>query len=374
MIKFYRDTWACIDMDALAHNYQQFTHLRPNQEMIAVIKGNAYGHGDVQVAKLFAELDATYLAVSSLDEAIRLRKHDIKTPIIVVAPIKMSDVNIAAEFNITAIAYDEQWVDELAKINLNRQLKLHLEVETGMNRIGLRDVALAYEKLSQIDHVAIEGIYTHIASADSDLCSVDRQLDAFRRITKSFKPDTFKYVHVANTATTLQLELEGINAHRVGLGLYGINPDDDFIKTDLYLRLAFSLYSCLTQVSKVKKGDAVSYGGTFVAEEDMYVGTMSVGYADGWCRSNQGRAVVINGHECEIIGRVCMDQMMVKLPSADFCIGDVATLIGDCLPVNRVANELGTIAYEVLTLINGRIPRVYKKNGEIIDCNLGRFR
>lgn len=374
MTKFYRDTWVEIDVDALVHNYNQFVNLRPSQAMIAVIKANAYGHGDIVLAKLFANLGATYLAVSSLDEAINLRKHEIQTPIIVLAPVKVSDVNVAADFDITVIAYDEQWVDELVKTKIHSQLKLHLEVETGMNRTGLTDVLQNYEELSQIDHVIVEGIYTHIASADSNLESVERQILAFSRIIKSFKPDTFKYIHVANTATTIQFELEGITAHRVGLGLYGVNPDNDFIKTDLDLRPAFSLYAKLTQVSKVKKGATVSYGGVFVAKTDMYVGTMSVGYADGWCRMNEGRFVVIKGHECEIIGRVCMDQMMVRLPSGDFHIGDVATLIGNCLPVSCVASELGTIAYEVLTLISDRIPRIYKENGKMVDYNLGRFR
>ena len=240
MIKFYRDTWVEIDVDALVHNYHQIAQLRPSQEMIAVIKANAYGHGDVQIARLFSELGVAYLGVSSLDEAVKLRKHSLQTPIIVLAPVKISDVHVATQFNITIIAYDEQWVDELANIQLSEPLKLHLEVETGMNRIGLRVAMKAYDILSKIKHVAIEGIYTHIASADSDLESVAKQLDTFRHIRKAFKSATFKYTHVANTATTLQFELEGINAHRVGLGLYGINPADDFIKTDLNLRPAFS--------------------------------------------------------------------------------------------------------------------------------------
>jgi len=372
-MKFYRDTWACIDLDALAHNYQQFTHLHPRKEMMAVVKANAYGHGDVQVAKLFSELGAAYLAVSSLDEALNLRKHHINTPIIVLAPVKISNVLTAAQFDITVTAYDEDWIKALATIPMQHQLKLHLEVETGMNRTGLRNLARAYETLSSLPDVIVEGIYTHIASADSDLYSVTKQLDAFSQILTSLEPHTFKYIHVANTATTLQYQPEGTNMQRVGLGLYGINPDDSFIQTNLDLQQAFSLYARLTQVSKVKKGEAVGYGGTFVADDETYVGTMSIGYADGWPRVNQGRAVLINGHECEIIGRVCMDQLMVKLPSFNFHIGDMATLIGECLPATRVATELDTISYEVLTLINDRVPRLYEKNGKIIEVNLGRF-
>jgi len=374
MTKFYRDTWACIDLDALAHNYEQFMQLHPRQEMMAVIKANAYGHGDVQVAQLFSDLGATYLAVSSLDEALNLRKHHIKTPILTMAPVKISDLSVAAQFDITVTAYDEEWVKELATTQMQHHLKLHLEVETGMNRTGLRDLAETYDTLSSMSHISVEGIYTHIASADSNLCSVAKQLEAFNCILTSFEPHTFKYIHVANTATALQGQPEGPNMQRVGLGLYGINPDDVFIQTDLDLQPAFSLYARLTQVSKVKKGEAVGYGGTFVADDEICVGTLSIGYADGWSRKNQGRVVLINGYECEIIGRVCMDQLMVKLPTADFHIGDIATLIGGCLPAHRVANELDTIAYEVLTLIGDRVPRIYEKNGAIMDVNLGRFK
>lgn len=369
---FYRDTWVEIDLDALKHNYEQFAMLRPNQQLIAVIKANGYGHGDLQLAKLYAELGVAYLAVSSLDEALKLRRHAITTPIIVLAPVKIADVNVAAEHDVTVIAYDEQWVLELTKTNLTKQLKIHLEVETGMNRIGLRDGIVNYEFLTQTPNVAVVGIYTHIASADSDLTSVQAQIDAFDQLIKQFPPDTFKFVHVANTPTTLQFDLTTTNAHRVGLGLYGINPDERFIKTPLTLKPAFAMYSRLTQVSKLVPGQAVSYGGTYVATEEIYVGTLSVGYADGWLRQNQGRNVVVAGHECEIIGRVCMDQLMIKLPSSAFQIGDIVTLIGADMPVTRVATELDTIPYEVLTLISDRIPRLYKKDNDIVEINLGR--
>ena len=182
MNKNYRDTWAEIDFDKLTHNYEQIKKLRTEEKMIAVIKANAYGHGDVQMAKLFSELGAEYLAVSSLDEALKLRKNNINIPIIVLAPIKISDINIAIEFDITIIAYDEEWVNELVKLPFSKSLKIHLEVETGMNRIGLRDVIGTYQVLSNLEHIIIEGIYTHIASADSNMESVDEQINRFNDI------------------------------------------------------------------------------------------------------------------------------------------------------------------------------------------------
>ena len=373
MNKFYRETWVEIDVDALKHNFNQFKMLHPNQAIMAVIKANAYGHGDVDVARLFSQLGATYLAVSSLDEGLKLRRNGIQTAIIVLAPVKIQDIHVATKFDITLVAYDEEWVLELAKNPPDQPLKLHLEVETGMNRIGLKKVSEAYATLAQITMITLEGIYTHIASADSDIESVNRQVEAFRLLRNQFEPETFKYVHVANTATSLQFDLTGVNMQRVGLGMYGINPDESYVKTDLKLQPAFSFYSRLTKVSFIKKGEAVSYNGTYIADEETVVGALSVGYADGWCRLNQGRKVILNNQECEIIGRVCMDQMMIKLPRKDFKIGDVVTLIGEAMPVNRVARELGTIPYEVLTCINDRVPRIYKKNQAVVGYHMGRF-
>lgn len=371
--EFYRDTWAEINLDALNHNYNEFVKHCDNQKMIAVIKANGYGHGDLVMAEVFTELGACYLGVSSLDEALKIRRANITTPIIVLAPVKISDVEVASKNNVTIIAYDEQWVLELSKLTLSSSLTVHFEVETGMNRVGLRDVEMAYEMLSQHEFVKIEGIYTHIASADSDLDSLADQLDAFHCILNNFEDGTFEYVHLANTPTAMQVKNDITNAVRVGIGLYGVNPDPNFIKTDFDLRPAFAFYSRLTQVSNIEANESVSYSGTFVAQEAMSVGTLSVGYGDGWCRLNQGRFVLINGYECEIIGRVCMDQMMVKLPHSEFAIGDKATLIGDRIEVNRVAQELSTIPYEVLTLISDRVPRLYFKNKQLIGTELGRF-
>jgi len=375
MDNFYRDTWVEIDVNALIHNFQKFKNLRPNQAMMAVIKANGYGHGDVQLAQIYSKLGVAYLAVSSLDEALHLRKNEINEPIIVLAPVKPANVDIAAINKITIVAYDEDWVKEVSEIKLCRPLKLHLEVETGMNRIGLRDVQIAYDRLSKVENIQIEGIYTHIASGDSNLESVNAQIKRFYNILSALKPENFKYVHIANTATTLQFNLPCVNLQRVGLGLYGLNPNIDFITTSINLLPTLSFKSRLTQVSLVKKGESVSYNDTFVLTEDSYIGTLSVGYADGWIRKNQGRFVLVNGLECEIIGRVCMDQMMIKINNSETRVGEVVTLIGPEMPLERVAFELDTIAYEILTSISDRVPRIYIKNSDNIEeIFLGRFK
>ena len=158
----------------------------------------------------------------------------------------------------------------------------------------------------------------------------------------------------------------------MGLGLYGINPDEDFIPISFDLKPALKLFSNVVQVKKIKKGDKVGYGATYEASEDEWIGVVPIGYADGWIRLHQGRNVIVNGVECEIVGRVCMDQMMIRLPNP-IPMGTVVTLIGEGMPVERVAREIGTISYEILCLISDRVPRVYKKDGKIIAVKKMRF-
>jgi len=368
MTNFYRETWAEVDVDALEHNFHQFKRHHPKLALIAVVKANAYGHGDVFVGKIFEQLGADYLAVSSLDEALHLRNHGLSVPIMVLAPVHIDHVHVAAQEKITVIAYDETWANQLGELSLAQPLTVHIELETGMNRIGVRDLPKTLDALHQNEKVVVEGLYTHIHSGDSDKASVLRQIATFEAMLGGVDGAQFKFVHIANTATSLQFEIPFVNMQRVGLGLYGVNPDEAFIETSLKLLPVFSLFSKLTQVSHLFKGETVSYGGTFVAQSEQIVGTVSIGYADGWCRLNQGRFVKVNGELCPIIGRVCMDQLMIALPHDGFVAGDVVTLIGEELTVSLVAKETQTIAYEVLTLMSDRVPRVYKKEGRVVAC------
>ena len=181
-----------------------------------------------------------------------------------------------------------------------------------------------------------------------------------------------KYVHLENTATLLQKEFDFDHAIRLGIGLYGVNPDANFIPIDFDLKPALKLLSNLVQVKQIKKGDKVGYGSTYEAKNDEWIGVVPIGYADGWIRLHQGRCVIVEGHECEIVGRVCMDQMMIRLPK-QFPMGTTVTLIGDGMPVERVAKEIGTISYEILCLISDRVPRVYTQNGKTIAVKKMRF-
>ena len=375
MQEYYRDTWAEIDLDAITHNVKQIKDLHPTKEIFAVVKANGYGHGDAEVSKVAIEAGVSCLAVSGLDEALRLRQSGIEVPILVLGMTRLKDVLLAAENNISLTAHDEMWIEHLVSLPLKTPVKVHLKIDSGMHRLGLmteEQVQKNFNRLKTAPMVEVEGVFTHMATADSDKEYLGHQIETFKRLIANLDLSDVKYVHLENTATLLQKEFDFDHGIRLGLGLYGINPDKEFIPIEFELKPALKLLSNLVQVKKIKKGDKVGYGATYEAQEDEWIGVVPIGYADGWTRSHQGRHVIVNGYECEIIGRVCMDQMMIRLPK-QFPMGTEVTLIGDGMPVERVAAEVGTISYEILCLISDRVPRVYKQGGKIIAVKKMRF-
>ena len=375
MQEYYRDTWAEIDLDAITHNVKQIKDLHPTKEIFAVVKANGYGHGDAEVSKVAIEAGVSCLAVSGLDEALRLRNSGIEVPILVLGMTRLKDVPLAAENNISLTAHDEMWIEHLVSLPLTTPVKVHLKIDSGMHRLGLmteEQVQKNFNMLKTAPMVEVEGVFTHMATADSDKEYLGHQIETFKRLIANLDLSDVKYVHLENTATLLQKEFDFDHGIRLGLGLYGINPDKEFIPIEFELKPALKLLSNLVQVKKIKKGDKVGYGATYEAQEDEWIGVVPIGYADGWTRSHQGRHVIVNGYECEIIGRVCMDQMMIRLPK-QFPMGTEVTLIGDGMPVERVAKEVGTISYEILCLISDRVPRVYKQGGKTIAVKKMRF-
>ena len=375
MQEYYRDTWAEIDLDAIAYNVKQIKKLHPTKEIFAVVKANGYGHGDAEVSKVAIEAGVSCLAVSGLDEALRLRQSGIEVPILVLGMTRLKDVALAAENNISLTAHDEVWINHLVSLPLEKKIKVHLKIDSGMHRLGLMDanqIQTNFNLLETAPMVEVEGIFTHMATADCDKEYLDYQIQNFKNLISNLDLSGVKYVHLENTATLLQKEFDFDHAIRLGIGLYGVNPDANFIPIDFDLKPALKLLSNLVQVKQIKKGDKVGYGSTYEAKNDEWIGVVPIGYADGWIRLHQGRCVIVEGYECEIVGRVCMDQMMIRLPK-QFPMGTTVTLIGDGMPVERVAKEIGTISYEILCLISDRVPRVYTQNGKTIAVKKMRF-
>lgn len=374
-MQHYRTTWIEVNLEAIAYNVKQMKLRHPDKTVMAVVKANGYGHGDIMVATAALDAGADMLAVSSLDEALHLRHHGFTCPILNLGVTAVRDVQVAAGNNISITAHDYAWMMDCLAQQFTTTLRIHLKIDSGMHRIGLtcdKQVKNALELLIQHPGITVEGIYTHMATADCDHEYYHRQVEKFQKMIARLDLHQITYIHLANSATALQFDVAFTNAVRIGISMYGVNPVMDGLPLNLKLKPTLGLYSRLTQVKQLKKGMKVGYGLTYEAKEDEWMGVVPIGYADGWTRAHQGRMVVVNNYECEIIGRVCMDQMMIRLPEK-LPTDTLVTLIGVGMPVERIAKELGTIEYEIFCLLSDRIPRIYKRNKKILGIQKMRF-
>lgn len=373
---FYRDTWAEVDLDCIYANLTSIKkHLTQDVEMIAVVKANAYGHGDVQVAETALEAGAAYLAVAFMDEAIALRNKGIAAPILVLGATRPEDIQVAAKFNITLTVFQQEWLEEALKhLKTDNRISFHIKVDTGMGRIGVRSVTelKAVEQIiSENAPFNLEGIFTHFATADElDETYMYQQLALFEGMVSALKQKP-RYIHSSNSAAALRYPKTYFNAVRIGIAMYGLTPSLEMEnEIPFQLREAFSLRSRLVHVKKMQKGEKVSYGATYETGEEEWIGTIPIGYADGWIRRLQGQEVLVKGTRSPIVGRICMDQCMIRLPY-EVPTGTTVTLIGaqenQFISVNEIAEKLETINYEVPCIIANRVPRLYKKGGKIVD-------
>ncbi len=361
---FFRKTWAEIDLDKFAENVQTLKQ-HTGKQVFCVVKANAYGHGDFYIAQEAQALGCPYVAVSSLDEAISLRKQDFNGGILVLGYVNLEDIGVVIQEQITVTVASYEWAMLLCekKVSLDG-LKVHLKVDTGMNRIGMKKLEHLQEALAKLlaRNVEVEGIYTHYHSADEEdktLCI--RQRNWFHMILDSLQYD-FTWIHSANSDASISFDDDRSNAVRVGLALYGVKN----MESSIALQPILSLYTNITCVKEVHKNETIGYGATYRCNKDEIIATIPIGYGDGFIRANQGRFVCIEGHPYEIVGRICMDQCMIKLDRT-YPVGTKVELISSFIPIERMAYELNMIPYEVLCLLSDRIPRVYIKNGMIID-------
>lgn len=373
---FYRDTWVEINLDYIHHNVQALKQLLPkNVTLFAVVKANGYGHGDVQVAQTALRAGASYLAVAFIDEAIVLRKKGIKAPILVLGASRPEDIEVAAQYDITLTVFQKEWLEYVKeKVELSKPVRIHLKVDTGMGRIGVRskgDLKEVEMLIHEIPGLIFEGLYTHFATADElDTSYYQQQLSCFKEMLECLQ-QLPPIIHCSNSASSLRFPENHFNGVRMGISMYGLTPSLE-IESELPFELkeAFSLHTKVTHVKEIHRGEKVSYGATYEAKGDEWIGTLPIGYADGWIRKLQGQEVLINGQRVPIVGRICMDQTMIKLREP-LPIGTVVTLIGgqgqEYISVNEIAQKLDTINYEIVCMISRRVPRVYKQGGQIVE-------
>ena len=383
MMKNYQRVYAEIDLDAVCYNMEQMhNNLSGNTQMIGVIKTDGYGHGAVQIGRELEKMEYVFgYAVATAEEAMILRYAGLKKPILILGytfPYCYEDL---IRHDIRPTVFREDTIEELSECarRMGKNAKVHVKVDTGMTRIGIRPDGngIAFvDKILHTDGIELEGMFTHFAKADeADKSFAKEQI---RQITTFMSEVEEKFgfhipvKHCSNSAGIVELPEANMDVVRAGITLYGLWPSSEVSKDIVDLRPVLSLKSHLVYVKEVEAGTPISYGGAYVTHTKMRVATIPVGYGDGYPRglSNKGY-VLIRGRKAPILGRVCMDQFMVSVDDIpDAAEGDEVTLIGTDGTYQITMEELGELSgrfnYEFACGLGKRIPRVYLKNGQMI--------
>lgn len=382
--KYYR-VYAEINLDAIVKNVDNLMALtKENTGALAVVKADGYGHGDVAVAKAVAQKVTGY-AVATLDEAVNLRENGVKKPILVLGYVDPYEFDILVSYEITATVFDvetAQLLADAARVQ-KKQAHCHIKVDTGMRRIGLEPdengIAIV-KQITALKELSADGIFTHFAASDeTDKTSAEHQFKLFTDFTGRLEKEGihFTYRHCANSAAVIDMPQVGLDMVRLGIAMYGMYPSDEVKKEKVELFPALDLKSHITMVKEIPAGEKVSYGGTFTTTRTTKLATVSVGYGDGYPRALSSKGyVLVRGQKAPIVGRVCMDQMMVDVTDIENVTrADIVTLIGKDgdaeITVEEIAALAGTFNYEFVCDLGKRIPRSYYLNGEYIgthDC------
>lgn len=379
VIDFERRCWAEIDLDNLRHNFHIIQEAAGEASVLAVVKANAYGHGDLVTAHALEDAGARRFAVSGFSEAVRLRRSGLRRPLLVLGYTSPENVSRLRIYKLAQCVFSLNYARRLsqAAVEAGVRVQVHFKVDTGMSRLGFNakdDFNTALAELTEaydLPGLKPIGLFTHFAAADScareDIAYTRSQFDMLLRIRDALASQDrgFRYVHCCNSAATIAYPEMHMDIVRPGIALFGCNPSEEVGLPDL--RPAFRLKTVVTQVKDLRAGDSVSYGRIFTADRDMRAATLAVGYADGYPRLLSGRGVVgINGKPAPILGRVCMDQLVVDVSGIeDVELGSIATVFGGdgADTIDEIATKCGTINYEILCNIGRRVQRVYVEDG-----------
>ncbi|MFW6414832.1 MAG: alanine racemase [Thermodesulfobacteriota bacterium] len=376
--------WLEIDLQAIAHNCRQVRSFIPaDTSFMAVVKANAYGHGDIQVARTVLQNGADCLAVARLQEGIRLRQAGITAPILVFGPVSLEDIPQLLEHDLMLTLYDADLASNISKKAeyLGTRIKGHIKIDTGMGRLGLNSLpedksSQTYDysalqnviRLATLPGLEIKGLFTHFAQADNpDKSYTLEQLHRFLHFATDlkFQDINIPLLHAANSAATIDLPESHLGMVRPGIMLYGFYPTPHQNKTILDLIPAMTFKTRIIQIKDVPAGFRVSYGSTYTTTAPTRLATLSVGYADGYPRILSSRGeMLIRGRRVPVVGRVCMDQTVVDIGrTEDIQPGEEVTIFGKqgdvLLPVEEIADACSTIHYEIVSSIPGRVPRIY---------------
>jgi len=368
----YRPTWAEIDLKAVGYNVRQLKRLLARRtRLLAVVKANGYGHGAVAVSRLCLSAGAAALGVSSIEEAIVLREARIRSPILVLGSIyPFSNLRQIISYNLIPTISSALALRELNRLAEKKNLvyPYHLKVDTGMGRIGVSplEAEKILKDIGSYRATELAGIYTHFSNSPSDKEWTGWQLKEFCRIYSQAKKINRRVIgHTANSAALFNFPESHLDMVRPGIALYGLKPKKGELPVGL--RPALTLKTKIVFLKKVAAGCPISYGRTFITRRPTIVATLPVGYADGYSRLLSNRSeVLIRGERCPVLGRVTMDMIMVDVTKIkDIQIGEEVVLLGrqnnQVISAEEIAERMGTINYEVVCQISGRVPRLYKE-------------
>lgn len=366
-----RPVWTEIDLLAIDYNVRKIRSLLSiNTRLCAVVKADAYGHGAVPVAQAVLEAGADQLAVAILSEGIELRRAGITAPILILGYTPSNQASLVVTSGLTQTVFSWQMAKALSDeaTLAGQNVKVHLKIDTGMGRIGIlpKDAADFATSVTALPNLEIEGVYTHFATADSHNKTFCRE--QFACFQEALAAIAERGIHVpirhcANSAATIDIPEMHLDMVRAGIVLYGLLPSNE-IEKKIELLPAMKLKAQVAYVKELPPGTPISYGATYITDSPRRIATLPVGYADGWSRllSNKGK-VIIQGRPAPLVGRICMDQCMADVTDIPNVLIDDEVLLfgGKELPVEEVAQQLGTINYEVVCMVGKRVPRFYRK-------------
>ena len=374
-------TWAEIDIDALKFNVENIRKItNPKAKIMAVVKADAYGHGYRECCKVLLSCGVDCFAVAMVDEAKELRRIGISAPVLVLGAIAPDEVDEFVENDIIATVFDVRSARALseAAIRHNKEVKIHIKIDTGMSRLGFASgedntrVISEIQKISKLPGIVIDGIFSHFACADEENREYTlMQLNRFLRLTDELAAVGIKIPcrHIANSAGIMMYPEAHLDMVRAGVILYGYHPSEEVDKTRLPLKPVMTLKSHIAYIKETEAGTGVSYGKTYITDKKTKIATIPIGYADGYLRCLSHKAKIETGGTlCDVIGRICMDQCMIDVTNVNnIDVGDEVIIFGSGqISADDVAALMNTINYEVLCLVSKRIPRIYKEKGREI--------
>ncbi|WP_181332523.1 alanine racemase [Helicobacter pylori] len=373
-----RASFVEVNTASLRHNFSAVKSIVPKDACVmAVVKANAYGAGAIKASEIFLQEGANYLGVATLDEALELRSHFPKTPILILGYSPNANASMLIDNDLSAMIFSLEQAEVFSQMALKakKRLKVHLKIDTGMHRLGLEPNFKSIEtikKIRALKGLEIEGIFTHLSNADAKIKThAKNQMKAFNAFLEQLLDQKieFQYRHAYNSAGILSLcngnENRFLNLYRPGIMLYGFYPSNGMKEScPTILKNVISLKARIVQIRSVKKGEFIGYGEHFYTNEETLVGVLALGYADGLARALGNRIqVVINNQLAPLIGKVCMDQCFVKLNNIQAKEGDEVILFGDksakANDASEIAALLNTIPYETISTLSKRLERVY---------------